>query len=196
MARPRSEDKRDAILNAAINVLAELGERAPTSKIAKLAGVAEGTLFTYFSSKEELLNQLYLLLKSELRQVMMLDFPTNSDFKTQMHHVWQSYVEWGVTNPLKRKVMTQLSTSEQITAESKQIGMQSFCDLTQSIQIQISNGVLRDYPPLFIGSILGALAEVTMNYMAQDPTQAERYRESGFEAFWHAVVEHETPALP
>jgi len=35
-----------------------------------------------------------------------------------------------------------------------------------------------------------------MNYMAQDPTQAERYRESGFEAFWHAVVEHETPALP
>ncbi|MGB8810289.1 MAG: helix-turn-helix domain-containing protein, partial [Acinetobacter calcoaceticus] len=56
MARPRSEDKRNAILSAAIETLAELGERASTSKIAKVAGVAEGTLFTYFSSKEELLN--------------------------------------------------------------------------------------------------------------------------------------------
>ncbi|MEW7125912.1 TetR/AcrR family transcriptional regulator, partial [Acinetobacter baumannii] len=40
MARPRSEDKRNAILSAAIETLAELGERASTSKIAKVAGVA------------------------------------------------------------------------------------------------------------------------------------------------------------
>ncbi len=43
MARPRSEDKRNAILSAAIETLAELGVRASTSKIAKVAGVAEGT---------------------------------------------------------------------------------------------------------------------------------------------------------
>ncbi|MFW1676008.1 TetR/AcrR family transcriptional regulator, partial [Acinetobacter baumannii] len=40
---------------------------------------------------------------------------------------------------------------------------------------------------LFIASILGALAEVTLNFIAQDPSQAERSRKSGFEAFWHAV---------
>jgi AcrR family transcriptional regulator len=187
MARPRSEDKRDAILNASIEVLAELGERAPTSKIAKVAGVAEGTLFTYFSSKDVLLNQLYLSLKAELRQVMMLHYPTHVDLRAQMHHVWQSYVQWGITTPQRRKVMAQLSTSEQITEESKRVGMQSFCDLTQLIQDYITKGELRDYPPLFIGSILGALAEVTINFMAQDPVYATRYQESGFDAFWHAV---------
>ena len=83
MARPRSEDKRNAILSAAIETLAELGERASTSKIAKVAGVAEGTLFTYFSNKEELLNQLYLSLKAELRQVMMLGYPADSDLHTK-----------------------------------------------------------------------------------------------------------------
>ncbi|MFA2914089.1 TetR/AcrR family transcriptional regulator [Acinetobacter pittii] len=187
MARPRSEDKRNAILSAAIETLAELGERASTSKIAKVAGVAEGTLFTYFSNKEELLNQLYLSLKAELRQVMMLSYPTNADLKTQMSHIWQSYLDWSLEAPLKRKVMAQLSTSEQITEQSKQIGMQTFCDLTQNIQECINDGKLRDYPPLFIASILGALAEVTLNFIAQDPSQAERYRKSGFEAFWHAV---------
>ncbi len=144
MARPRSEDKRNAILSAAIETLAELGERASTSKIAKVAGVAEGTLFTYFSNKEELLNQLYLSLKAELRQVMMHDYPVDSDLQTQMSHIWQSYLNWSLEAPLKRKVMAQLSTSEQITEQSKQIGMQTFCDFTQNIQERINDGKLRD----------------------------------------------------
>ncbi|MFW1836868.1 TetR/AcrR family transcriptional regulator, partial [Acinetobacter baumannii] len=28
---------------------------------------------------------------------------------------------------------------------------------------------------------------VTLNFIAQDPSQTERYRKSGFEAFCHAV---------
>ena len=55
MARPKSEDKRNAILAAATEVISEQGIGAPTSRIAKVAGVAEGTLFTYFESKDELL---------------------------------------------------------------------------------------------------------------------------------------------
>ena len=60
MARPRSEDKRDAILTAASELVATQGLGAATAKIAKQAGVAEGTLFIYFANKDDLLNQLYL----------------------------------------------------------------------------------------------------------------------------------------
>lgn len=66
MARPKSEDKYNALLTAAITVCSVLGLEAPTSKIARTAGVAEGTLFTYFKTKDELLNQLYLELKKEM----------------------------------------------------------------------------------------------------------------------------------
>ena len=58
MARPRSEDKQIALLEAATNVVAEQGLGAPTSLIAKRAGVAEGTLFRYFATKDELLTCL------------------------------------------------------------------------------------------------------------------------------------------
>jgi AcrR family transcriptional regulator len=71
MARPLSEDKRTAILEAATEVVATLGLSAPTAKIAKGAGVAEGTLFTYFANKDELLNRLYQELKMDLRDAMM-----------------------------------------------------------------------------------------------------------------------------
>ena len=55
MSRPRSEDNRIAILEAALCVFAERGNlSAPTSAISKAASVAEGTLFTYFKSKDDL----------------------------------------------------------------------------------------------------------------------------------------------
>ena len=54
MARLRSSEKRRAILQAAVYEIAEAGLGAPTSKIARRAGVAEGTLFIYFPNKEEL----------------------------------------------------------------------------------------------------------------------------------------------
>jgi AcrR family transcriptional regulator len=58
LARPRSEDNRNAILSAATEIFADRGLGAPTSAISKEAGVAEGTLFPYYGSKDELVNAL------------------------------------------------------------------------------------------------------------------------------------------
>ncbi len=49
VARPRSEDKRMAILEAATEAIAEAGLGASTALIARKAGVAEGTIFRYFA---------------------------------------------------------------------------------------------------------------------------------------------------
>ena len=76
MARPKSEDKRNAILEAATRLFAERGlAAAPTSTISNWAGVAEGTLFTYFRTKDDLTNSLYREIKLELADAMMSDFP-------------------------------------------------------------------------------------------------------------------------
>jgi AcrR family transcriptional regulator len=49
-----------------VQEIAEAGLGAPTAKIARRAGLATGTLFTYFANKEKLLNELYLELKIEV----------------------------------------------------------------------------------------------------------------------------------
>jgi len=56
MARMRSPEKRKALLEAAVLEIDASGLSAPTSRIASRAGVAEGTLFTYFANKDALLN--------------------------------------------------------------------------------------------------------------------------------------------
>src|ERR1700691_6252763 len=119
MARPLSEEKRTAILEATAEVVAMLGVSAPTAKIAKSAGVAEGTLFTYFANKDELLNRLYLELKIDLRNAMMTGYPAGKSLFDRSHHVWNRYIGWGSTHPLKRRAVRQLAVSDRITEESK-----------------------------------------------------------------------------
>ena len=53
MARPLSEAKRNALLAATTGAVAVSGIAASTLKIAKDAGVAEGTLFVYFPTKDQ-----------------------------------------------------------------------------------------------------------------------------------------------
>ena len=120
MARPKSQDKRNAILDAATRLFAERGlTAAPTSEISKQAGVAEGTLFTYFKTKDDLINALYREIKLELADAMMSDFPRKKNVGTRLRHIWDRYVNWGIANPKQRKVLAQLTVSEVLTKESK-----------------------------------------------------------------------------
>jgi TetR/AcrR family fatty acid metabolism transcriptional regulator len=58
--RPAVADKRSAILRAAIRVFANNGYfNAKVADIARAAGVADGTVYLYFKSKEEILHSIF-----------------------------------------------------------------------------------------------------------------------------------------
>jgi TetR/AcrR family fatty acid metabolism transcriptional regulator len=66
MPRPRSDDKRRRILQAAVKVFARKGYfAARVSEIAQKAGVADGTIYLYFRGKEDILVSLFDELMSE-----------------------------------------------------------------------------------------------------------------------------------
>src|ERR1700682_1928446 len=58
--RPAIADKRSAILRAAIRVFANNGYfNSKVADIAREAGVADGTVYLYFKSKEEILHSIF-----------------------------------------------------------------------------------------------------------------------------------------
>jgi TetR/AcrR family transcriptional regulator, fatty acid metabolism regulator protein len=60
MARRRTDDKRQRILDAAVRVFAKKGYHgAKVAEIAKKAGVADGTIYLYFRNKEDILVSLF-----------------------------------------------------------------------------------------------------------------------------------------
>jgi len=190
VARPKSEDKRSAILDAATRLFAERGlAAAPTSEISRRAGVAEGTLFTYFETKDDLINSLYREIKLELADAMMSDFPRKKNVRTRLRHVWDRYVNWGIANPKQRKVLAQLQVSEVLTKESRDAGGAPFVEFQSMIRDAIEQRIFRnDLPAELISKSLAALVEATIDLTVSNPAKAKDYRDSGFQMFWVGVT--------
>jgi AcrR family transcriptional regulator len=190
VARPKSEDKRNAILDAATDLFAERGlTAAPTSEISKLAGVAEGTLFTYFKTKDDLINALYQEIKLELADAMMSDFPRKKKVGIRLRHVWDRYVNWGIANPKQRKVLAQLTVSEVLTKESREAGSAPFVEFQTMIRDAIEQRIFRnDVPVELISKSLAALVEATIDLTVSNPSKAKQYRDSGFQMFWAGIT--------
>jgi AcrR family transcriptional regulator len=190
LAKPKSEDKRNGILAAAVQVFAERGLGAPTAAITSAAGIAEGSLFTYFKTKDELINALYRELKLELADAMMSGFPRKQSVRHRLEQVWNGYVRWGVANPDQQKVLKKIQVWGGLTEESKQAGYAPFTEIQTMTEDAVTQRIYKDVPQAFIGGTLSALAEMTMEFMVREPERAEMYRSAGFEMLWAAITRH------
>ena len=187
MARARSPEKRSAILQAAVYEIAETGLGATTAKIASRAGVAAGTLFTYFATKEELLNELYLELKVEVYSRLNAGFPHQASLERRARHVWSSFLDWAVESPEKRKVSVQLNLSDLVTPETraKAAAQRGAVDAALS---ELGNRVaLRGLPAGFAAATMAAMQEAAMDFIQKQPKQRKELIERSFRIFWRAL---------
>jgi len=187
MARPKSGDKREAILAAAAAVFAEGGLSAPTLAISKAAAVAEGTLFTYFPTKDDLLNALYRQIKLELAEILMSGFARKKNVRAKLQHIWDAFIGWGVANPDRRKVLAQLVVSDKLTKETKAVGAAPFAEVAMMGREAIAQGTIRDLPLESLIALIEAMTQTTMELIAANPSNTARYQKLGFEALLNAL---------
>ena len=188
MARLKSGDKRNAILSAATEVVAKRGIGATTAAIAKSAGVSEGTIFTYFLTKDELLNTLYREIKLEVADAMMSDYPRRSSVRNRLQHVWNRYVDWGAENLKKHRVLQHIIMWTGLTCETKAAGSAPFIEVRHMYTEATEQRLLRELPEEFVAATMSALSDMTVGFMQSQPEQAAMYRDTGFEMLWAALA--------
>src|SRR6202020_1743977 len=146
MAKPKSEDKRNSILSAATQVFAERGLGAPTAAITSSAGIAEGSLFTYFKTKDELINALYRELKLELADAIMSGFPRKQSVRHRLEHVLNVYLQWGVAHQEQQRVLKQIQVWGGLTEDSKQVGFAPFAEIQRMAEDAGTQKMDKDIP--------------------------------------------------
>src|SRR5580692_2416787 len=119
MPRPRSDEKRTAILEAATRVIVMQGLSAPTMGIAREAGVSNGSLFTYFETKTDLFNQLYLELKAGMAAASLAGLPVEAPLREQLFRMWLNWTRWATSDPDKRRALALLGVSDDIDQETR-----------------------------------------------------------------------------
>lgn len=188
MARPKSEDKKQALLDAATAAFAQSGIAASTALIARKAGVAEGTLFRYFATKDDLLNALYLHLKQDLCQTMLANLDRTITLpKEHTRNIWNSYVDWGIRNPV-----AQIGVSEKLSAETEMAVKEMFPELHELCRRSVRPVFMSDEFKTFGDALFLSLAESTMEFATRDPSRAVDFKALGFEVMWRGLAQEES----
>ncbi len=131
--------KREQILRTAMQLFTEEGFHAtPTSKIAKEAEVATGTLFHHFESKEALINELYIYVKKRLQKALLVDFDPNDNFKTILFKLWKNDLHWFKVHYDEFIFLQQYHHSNLIMDSTRELLYKDFTEIIEKLQSAIA----------------------------------------------------------
>jgi AcrR family transcriptional regulator len=110
-----ADEKRQRIFDCALKVFTERGfHQATMDEIAEAAEVAKGTLYRYFKSKEDLLDQLLLVTSQKVVERFSVAFRGQSDVLEEI----QRFIEAWVTFIEENHALYRLIQAEGIIAHS------------------------------------------------------------------------------
>jgi AcrR family transcriptional regulator len=112
--------KKELLLNAALKLFVENGfHGTATAKIAKESGVANGTLFQYFKTKEDLIISLFVAIKEEILDYMAKNTKSNKSTREEIKLQFISTIVWGLDNASKFHFIQQFYASPYINQISQ-----------------------------------------------------------------------------
>lgn len=94
------KEKRAALLQAALELFAERGfNNSSTALIAKRAGVASGTLFFHFKSKETLIHELFAVVQARIEENFLENVQMEMPMRARFLHVFSKLFRYLLENP-------------------------------------------------------------------------------------------------
>lgn len=100
-----SIDRRQQVVDAAAKSFALFGYKATTmDQVAKIANVGKGTIYTFFSNKEELFHEIMRKLIMEMKQVAEKVLDPNRGFFENLHAALEQLLEFREEHELALKL--------------------------------------------------------------------------------------------
>jgi AcrR family transcriptional regulator len=138
------KDKRERILKASFKLFTTLGfHGTSTAKIAKEAGIATGTLFTYFKTKEELITEMYRTMKIDLVNTIGVEINESAPIRDQLFSFFQTMVKWGLEHPEMYLFREQYASSPYIIHENLEAVCSNTNKVKKLIQRVVTSGEVR-----------------------------------------------------
>lgn len=185
-------NKKELIISAALNMFVDNGfHGTATSKIAQQAGVATGTLFQYFKTKDELVIALYIYIKEELIDFIKENTATTKNIKEEMKSQILSSLFWALDNPTKFRYIQQFHTSPYIGEVEKEILDKQVEPHFKLIQKGIEQGVIKSLPvdliySLISNQVFGLYQYITSNNLSK--TEQHETIQTTFEMLWDMIT--------
>lgn len=182
--------KREKILNTMLRIIAEQGVHAtPMSQIAKESGVATGTIYHHFKSKEDILNALYLELKEEFGKLLRNSLDGGLPFKDQFFFTCRSLYTYYIENPLIYVFAEQIAKSPLIKEDIKKQGKEFYQPILNFLEGGIKSGILKDMNvDLMSNIIFGNIICLVQLHVTKELEVDKAILEEAITISWRGVV--------
>lgn len=188
-------DKRADIMDVALNLIAERGfHDSPMALIAKQAGVAAGTIYLYFESKDELILALHRDLESRINEMILKEYPAEESIREKFLYMNRKLLKYFMEHPLHFRYMEQFFNSPYGISKrrdkllDKNITSGKRDTLVEIFNEGISQQIIKDLPfivlsSLAIGPMLNVIRDHTLGFVVLDESLIRRITE----ACWDAI---------
>lgn len=127
-----------------LRIIAEQGiQGTPMSQLAKEAGVATGTIYHHFRSKEEILNAIYLSKKQDFQQILEAHLQPEAPFEKQFEQLWLGFFRYYMEHPLVFRFGQQLAGTPILNAKTRREGESYYAQIFAFFERGITAGVFR-----------------------------------------------------
>lgn len=104
--------KKKAILKSTLRLIKDNGLHGTTvSLISKNAGVASGTIYHYFTSKDDIIMELNCQIRTEMTAAMFNDAGSKKEYKQQFFEGWINLCKYFINNPSSLIFIEQFNSS-------------------------------------------------------------------------------------
>jgi AcrR family transcriptional regulator len=190
MARQLATDKRESFLRAALKLFVTHGlQNTSTAAIAKEAGTAAGTLFLYFPTKQDLINELVLQISNDQSDYMKTLFDPSLPVRDTFFTIWQGCIRWFLEHRDAFEYIRQVRDTGIVDKGIVQESGKAFVYFYDAIQKGVDAGALKPYPLEVIGAFLYQDIVAVMNLIRIPPglEKQEEIIQTGFDIFWNGV---------
>lgn len=184
-------NKDQLIIATALKLFAENGfHGTATSRIAQESGVANGTLFNYFATKEILIVEIFNSILKKKDDFIIESIESHSVSKESFRSLFIASLHWNLENAVEFQYLQQFNNSPY----SKSAIMRTLSNDEQPLYVLIQKGidlvVLKPLPVAFIFSLFMAQINGLYYYLiSENITQnhsAELINET-FEIIWKMI---------
>ncbi len=168
--RPVVSDKREAILRAAIKVFARKGFfNSKVADIAGAAGIADGTVYLYFKSKDEILHSIFDQAMANFIAEGKVELATLTSPVERLQKIARLHLErLGADRDLAVVFQVELRGSTKFMQEFSAAGFHDYLEIIRKTieECQAAGQFRSDVKPIVGAKILyGALDEMVTNWI-------------------------------
>lgn len=186
---PETVEKKEKVLDTTLKLITERGfHDTPMSLVAKEAGVAAGTIYHYFSSKDELINELYSLLKARMGEALVQKEMQRGNIKERFFRFWLNLYHHFVSHPLEFKFLEQYANSPLVDRDVRTQNSRHYQPILDFMQEGMQAGVLREMPLLLMANLVyGHVVSTAKLQLSGDLPITDDILQQAVQASWDSV---------